>query len=574
VTADPGPPLGHTIAPSQVLLDEPSAAHAVEVAPRIWWVGDVVDDPFQSHAYLVEAGHDSVLIDPGSTLTIDATLAKVREVIDLDDLRYFVVHHADPDVADGLHQIDALVTRDDARIVSEWRSAVLLKHLALRLPLTTVEELGWSLALEGGRELRFLLTPYLHFPGAFVSFESSTSTLFSADLFGGFNGRRRLWADTSAEFEDLRLFHEHYMPSREILMAGLASIRTRFRDIHRVLPQHGYLIRSDLVRPMFEQLAALECGVMLQSRSDEHLAQLLRIAAAVRNIEAVLDATTDLTQAISGAVAHLRTFLPAIEVAIEAEVNGGVVRFGGLERSMGRDVAGWTTASPLRLVLALPGTEGSTRPAQAIVGLSATAALGDEATEMLTALTVRVRRLLETAIEQRSARRLLGRLEDSAYHDSLTGLLNRRYLADRPPRVRRTAALMIDIDHFKDVNDRHGHQAGDVVLRAVTSAIRDSVRTGDLVVRWGGEEILVIVDLRGAEPAALLPELTERIHTTVTTTRFDDLPTAGVTVSIGVAVARPADRFEDLVAAADRALYDAKRNGRDRTEYQQTDAAV
>ena len=568
---DPAPPRGLGLAvPPQVSLDDPAGGHAVEVAPRIWWVGDVVDDPFQAHAYLVEAGRDSILIDPGSSLTIATTLTKIREVVDLDDVRWFVVHHADPDVADGLHQIDALVTRDDARIVSEWRSAALLKHLSLRMPIATVEELGWSLPIDAERELRFLLTPYLHFPGAFVSFETSTSSLFSADLFGGFNSRRRLWAESSAEFEDLRLFHEHYMPSREILMAGLASIRTRFRDIQRVLPQHGYLIRADLVRPMFEQLAALECGVMLQSRSDEHLAQLLTIAAAVRNIEAVLDATTDLAQGVAGTVAHLRTFLPAIEVAVEAEVNGAVVRFGGLERSIGRELPDWSTASPLRLVLPLGRTECSQRRARAIVGLSATATLGDEATELLTALTVRIRRLLETAIDQRSARRLLGKLEDSAYHDSLTGLLNRRYLADHPPRIRRTAALMIDIDHFKEVNDRHGHQAGDAVLRAVTSAIRDSVRSGDLVVRWGGEEILVLVDLRGREPAQLLPELAGRIHRTVAATR-SDAAVDGVTVSIGVAIARPGDDLDRLVAAADRALYDAKRNGRDRIEYQACD---
>ncbi len=184
---DPGPPRGQDVVPPPWSLDDPTAAHAVEVAPRVWWVGDVVDDPFQSHAYLIEAGRNSVLIDPGSSLTIAATLDKVREVVDIDDLRWFVVHHADPDVADGLHQIDALVTRDDASIVSEWRSAVLLKHLALRLPLATVEELGWSLAIDAERELRFLLTPYLHFPGAFVSFETSTASLFSADLFGGFN---------------------------------------------------------------------------------------------------------------------------------------------------------------------------------------------------------------------------------------------------------------------------------------------------------------------------------------------------------------------------------------------------
>jgi len=67
-------------------LDSPSADHAVEVAPRVWWVGSVLHgDPFQCHAYLIEAGDQSVLVDPGSTLTIESTMAKIVEVVPLDD---------------------------------------------------------------------------------------------------------------------------------------------------------------------------------------------------------------------------------------------------------------------------------------------------------------------------------------------------------------------------------------------------------------------------------------------------------------------------------------------------------
>lgn len=207
-----------------------------------------------------------------------------------------------------------------------------------------------------------------------------------------------------------------------------------------------------------------------------------------------------------------------------------------------------------------------------IIGLSAAATLGHEAIELLSTLTVRIRRLLDAAIEQRSARRLLGELEDSAYHDTLAGLLNRRYLSDHPPRVRRMAALMINIDHFKGVNNLHGHLAGDMVLRAVSTAIRDSVRAGDLVVRWGGEEILVLVDLRGADPAELLQQMAARIHGSVAAARVDALQDDGVTVSVGVAVARPADDLDRLVEAADQALYEAKRNGRDRIEFHPSEA--
>src|SRR6056297_894961 len=128
-----------------LLLDEDAAGHAVEVAPRVWWVGAVLDDPFQCHAYLVEAGSSSVLIDPGSTLTIETTVRKIEEVVPIDDVKTIVVHHADPDVCDGLHHLDRLITRDDAVVLTEWRSALLLNHLALRLPLESIEDHGWQL---------------------------------------------------------------------------------------------------------------------------------------------------------------------------------------------------------------------------------------------------------------------------------------------------------------------------------------------------------------------------------------------------------------------------------------------
>ena len=139
---------------SSVALSEELAHHAVEVAPRVWWVGAVLpDDPFQCHSYLVEAGSHSVLIDPGSSLTIAATLRKVREVVHVDDIESIVLHHSDPDIADALHVLSDVVTRPDVRVVTEWRAGLLLKHFAARFPMVTIEDLDWRLDLGDGRQL-------------------------------------------------------------------------------------------------------------------------------------------------------------------------------------------------------------------------------------------------------------------------------------------------------------------------------------------------------------------------------------------------------------------------------------
>jgi len=161
--------------------------------------------------------------------------------------------------------------------------------------------------------------------------------------------------------------------------------------------------------------------------------------------------------------------------------------------------------------------------------------------------------------------------------DPLTGVANRRSLiaaldrdVARAQRMREPVALlMVDIDHFKDVNDRYGHPAGDRVLTSVVNVLRQRVRAQDLVGRYGGEEFLVLLPdtgLAGAEQLAReLCKAAEESRCPI-----DGVPGPGiaVTVSIGVFGGRleSGDSWDMLIAAADRALYQAKNNGRNRVE--------
>jgi diguanylate cyclase (GGDEF)-like protein len=160
--------------------------------------------------------------------------------------------------------------------------------------------------------------------------------------------------------------------------------------------------------------------------------------------------------------------------------------------------------------------------------------------------------------------------ESEARTDQLTQLPNRRYfdeycrlIASRRRSSDRVAIVSIDVDHFKVLNDRYGHQTGDVVLRSIANAIQLSVREEDVPVRFGGEEFLVL--LRNPSHGIAL-EIGERIRQNV---REMDLTDAGVpdqvTVSVGVASGQFAgEAIDDIVERADRALYAAKRTGRDR----------
>jgi diguanylate cyclase (GGDEF)-like protein/PAS domain S-box-containing protein len=151
--------------------------------------------------------------------------------------------------------------------------------------------------------------------------------------------------------------------------------------------------------------------------------------------------------------------------------------------------------------------------------------------------------------------------------DYLTGLPNRRYferlaeflLEARERHGTVCSLLMLDIDYFKQINDRHGHPAGDEVLERVASIISDSVRSTDVTCRWGGEEFAILLEGSNREDAvAFTHRLMERI-------RGQSFRRARpVTASVGVAEAQPEDTIATLHERADRALYEAKATGRDR----------
>ena len=156
-------------------------------------------------------------------------------------------------------------------------------------------------------------------------------------------------------------------------------------------------------------------------------------------------------------------------------------------------------------------------------------------------------------------------LKRLAVTDAVTGVWNRRHgedllaaeMADARETGRPLSLLMLDIDHFKSINDRHGHQAGDHVLIDISHRLQDSLPSTDMVARWGGEEFVVL--LRGCHIADAVA-IAEKIRARIADAEFDDAGRA--TVSIGVAELTSDDDLDSWLARADEALYKAKRSGR------------
>jgi len=172
------------------------------------------------------------------------------------------------------------------------------------------------------------------------------------------------------------------------------------------------------------------------------------------------------------------------------------------------------------------------------------------------------------------------RLKHIGLTDPLTGINNRRYverrLLEEIGRTRRhgygLSCMYIDIDHFKQINDRVGHQGGDEVLRSVAECIKAELRLSDALGRFGGEEFVVLlIDAEPADAAGVAERIRQGIAEQPLT--LSSGTRLGVTVSIGIASLRPDQHGEtveatarDFVARADRALYRAKENGRNRVE--------
>jgi diguanylate cyclase (GGDEF)-like protein len=164
--------------------------------------------------------------------------------------------------------------------------------------------------------------------------------------------------------------------------------------------------------------------------------------------------------------------------------------------------------------------------------------------------------------------------------DHLTRLYNRRYFMNRArEEVQRSlrhqaplSVLMVDIDHFKTFNDSHGHATGDRVLQTVARAMKDALRTTDICARHGGEEFSVLLPNTPGENAFYVAD---RVRRTVSGTRYTGLglpADVNITISVGVATCpRDATALDDLMELADRALYRAKAEGRDRVVLYETE---
>ena len=163
-------------------------------------------------------------------------------------------------------------------------------------------------------------------------------------------------------------------------------------------------------------------------------------------------------------------------------------------------------------------------------------------------------------------------IREMAIRDGLTGLYNRRHVLELLDREKNRSSrgggifclAMLDIDHFKNVNDTYGHQAGDAVLQAVATTMKTTMRNTEFCARYGGEEFLIVLTQTGINGALIGAE---RVRTQIEKILFPDIGSDfKITISIGLSEYKMREDVDDIIARADEALYRAKNGGRNRVE--------
>ena len=237
-----------------VRLDGGVKGHAV------YWLGHDEPSAFRTNAYLIVDGDQALLVDPGNRAYFAEARERVAQVVDPACVSGMILCHQDPDVAASMP--DWLAVNPRMRVFTSPRTQVLLPYYGYPDYAYADVEDEPTLVLPSGGELYFIPAPFLHFPGAFATFDTASGFLFSGDVFASLDVGSWLWAEDFDDLADnMHLFHAEYMASN-IATRGFVN-RLAGLDIRTILPQHGSLIGKEHVPQALQWLADLRCGTDL-----------------------------------------------------------------------------------------------------------------------------------------------------------------------------------------------------------------------------------------------------------------------------------------------------------------------
>ncbi len=220
--------------------------NSCEIAPGIYWVGFADRKAgFSNNPYLmIDSDGTGVLIDPGSRAPehFNVVRDKVANLISFDKIRYIIVHHQDPDLCASIPLFEDLIGVDNVSIITTLRTSLFIPYYDSKSEIIVVDD-GDEFSLPSGRVLKFITTPYVHFAGSFVTYDTKEQILFSSDIFGAFSLDWKLFADENY-LEAVKAFTEPYIGCKEPVLSAARKIATL--PIKIIAPQHGSVIKENL----------------------------------------------------------------------------------------------------------------------------------------------------------------------------------------------------------------------------------------------------------------------------------------------------------------------------------------
>jgi diguanylate cyclase (GGDEF)-like protein len=230
-----------------------------QIFEGIYWVGayDKING-LHCNPYLIIDEDEAILIDPGSVMDFEIVYKNVASLISLEKLKYIVLSHQDPDICSSTPLFEKKGV--NAKIITHWRTSTIADHYGIKSKKYIVNEKSYEIVLKSGRKLNFIPTPYLHFAGAIVTYDTKSKILFTSDIFGAISTTWNLYADENY-MEIMKTFHEHYMPGNEILRPVMEKFLKM--DISIIAPQHGSIIKEN-IKDYIKELRELQCGILLK----------------------------------------------------------------------------------------------------------------------------------------------------------------------------------------------------------------------------------------------------------------------------------------------------------------------
>ncbi|MCF7926931.1 MAG: response regulator [Candidatus Izimaplasma sp.] len=204
---------------------------------------------FRTNTYLLIEDDIGVLIEPGNLLDFEVIFKDIKTLIDPKQIIYIVLTHPDLDLSSSLPLFEKEL--DEYTLVTEWRTAEVLRFFKLENPYYLIKEHNLKLKLSAECTLQFISTPFAHYAGSFVIYDTKSQFLFSGDLFGSMSKNWSVYADDNY-FEGMTLYHENYMPSSDFIKPVMKNLDKL--TIKKILPQHGSIISDDLVKQSIHHL--------------------------------------------------------------------------------------------------------------------------------------------------------------------------------------------------------------------------------------------------------------------------------------------------------------------------------